>query len=186
MQRSRIIVALACGLAAGVAGSAGAGAPQPETRSGDFVHVCQGGANKGLPCTVPNQAADCPGSSCVAQPLTNATRGTLTIIEDVTERVAHEAELRERVDALKEADRRKDEFLAMLAHELRNPLAPIRNALHIVQMRGLERRQAVREAWEMIERQVENLVRLVDDLLDVSRISQGKINLQKEPIKALA
>ena len=80
MQRSRIIVALACGLAAGVAGPAGAGAPQPETRSGDFVHVCQGGANKGLPCTVPNQAGDCPGSSCVAQPLTNTVRGTLTII----------------------------------------------------------------------------------------------------------
>jgi hypothetical protein len=80
MQRSRIIVALACGLAAGVAGPAGAGAPQPETRSGDFVHVCQGGAKKGLPCTVPNQAADCPGSACIAQPLTNAVRGTLTII----------------------------------------------------------------------------------------------------------
>src|SRR5262249_19623859 len=84
-------------------------------------------------------------------------------------------------EALKEADRRKEELLAMLAHELRNPLAPIRNALHVVQMRGQERRQAVREAWEMIERQVETLVRLVDDLLDVSRISRGKINLQKEP-----
>jgi PAS domain S-box-containing protein len=94
---------------------------------------------------------------------------------DITERKRHE-------EALREADRRKDEFLAMLAHELRNPLAPIRNALHIVQMRGQERRQAVRQAWEMIERQVENLVRLVDDLLDVSRISRGKINLQKEPV----
>ena len=85
-------------------------------------------------------------------------------------------------EALREADRRKDEFLAMLAHELRNPLAPIRNALHVVQMRGQERRQAVRQAWAMIERQVETLVRLVDDLLDVSRISRGKINLRKEPV----
>src|SRR5262249_56812578 len=85
-------------------------------------------------------------------------------------------------EARREADRRKDEFLAMLAHELRNPLAPIRNALHVVQMRGQERRQAVRQAWEMIERQVENLGRLVDDLLDVSRISRGKINLHKEPV----
>src|SRR5262245_33486818 len=85
-------------------------------------------------------------------------------------------------EALREADRRKDEFLAMLAHELRNPLAPIRNALHVVQMRGQERRQAVRQAWAMIERQVETLVRLVDDLLDVSRISRGKINLQKQPV----
>jgi PAS domain S-box-containing protein len=84
--------------------------------------------------------------------------------------------------SLKEADRRKDEFLAMLAHELRNPLAPIRNALHVVQVRGQERRKAVRQAWEMINRQVENLVRLVDDLLDVSRISRGKINLRKEPV----
>lgn len=83
---------------------------------------------------------------------------------------------------LQETNRRKDEFLAMLAHELRNPLAPIRNALHIVQVRGLERREAVRHAWQTIERQVENLVRLVDDLLDVSRISRGKINLQREPI----
>jgi PAS domain S-box-containing protein len=94
---------------------------------------------------------------------------------DITERKRFE-------EALREADRRKDEFLAMLAHELRNPLAPIRNALHVIQMRGQERRQAVRQAWEMIERQVENLVRLVDDLLDVSRISRGKINLQKEPV----
>ena len=80
MQRSRIIVALACGLAAGVAGPAGAGAPQPERRSGDFVHVCQGGANKGLLCRVPTENADCPGSTCVARPLTNAILGTLTII----------------------------------------------------------------------------------------------------------
>jgi CheY-like chemotaxis protein len=68
----------------------------------------------------------------------------------------------------------------MLSHELRNPLAPIRNALHVIQMRGHVRRQAVRQAWGMIERQVEILVRLVDDLLDMSRISQGKINLDKQ------
>ncbi len=96
-------------------------------------------------------------------------------LQDMTER-------RRAEDALKEASRRKDEFLAMLAHELRNPLAPIRNALHIVQMRGPERRQAVRQAWAIIERQVENLSRLVDDLLDVSRIGQGKISLRKQPV----
>ncbi len=83
---------------------------------------------------------------------------------------------------LQDANRRKDEFLAMLAHELRNPLAPIRNALHVIQMRGLERRQAVRQSWEVVERQVENIVRLVDDLLDVSRISRGKINLQMQSV----
>jgi signal transduction histidine kinase/ActR/RegA family two-component response regulator len=80
-----------------------------------------------------------------------------------------------------ESDRRKDEFLAMLAHELRNPLAPVRNALHIIHMRGSERRNAVHNAHDMIERQVEHMVRLVDDLLDVSRITSGKINLRKEP-----
>jgi PAS domain S-box-containing protein len=92
------------------------------------------------------------------------------------------AERRQGEEALKEANRRKDEFLTMLAHELRNPLAPIRNALAIVQMRGQERRQAVRQAWAMIERQVECLVRLVDDLLDLSRISRGKIDLKKHPV----
>ena len=83
--------------------------------------------------------------------------------------------------ALKEADRHKDEFLAVLAHELRNPLAPIRNAVEIM------RRNAVTDpqlAWsrDVIERQVKHLTRLVDDLLDVSRITRGNINLSREPI----
>jgi PAS domain S-box-containing protein len=84
-------------------------------------------------------------------------------------------------EALREADRRKDEFLAMLAHELRNPLAPIRNALHLMEMAGANEAFA-RQARQMIERQVEQLVRLVDDLLDVSRITRGKINLQKQRV----
>ena len=84
--------------------------------------------------------------------------------------------------ALKEADRHKDEFLAMLAHELRNPLAPIRNAVEIM------RRNAVTDpqlAWsrDVIGRQLAHLTRLVDDLLDVSRITRGKINLNKEVIE---
>ncbi len=83
--------------------------------------------------------------------------------------------------ALREADRRKDEFLATLAHELRNPLAPVRNALHLIQLAG-QNPEAVEHARQMIERQVEHLVRLVDDLLDVGRITRGKINLQKEPV----
>jgi PAS domain S-box-containing protein len=86
---------------------------------------------------------------------------------------------------LKEADRRKTEFLAMLAHELRNPLAPIRNALQVMRLtasRGRERpeNEAVASVSEMMERQVGQLVRLVDDLLDVSRISRGKIELRRE------
>jgi PAS domain S-box-containing protein len=108
--------------------------------------------------------------------------GASKIARDIAEQKKLEAELRQYAADLGKADRRKDEFLAMLAHELRNPLAPIRSALHVVQMRGPERRQAVRQAWDVMERQVENLVRLVDDLLDISRISQGKIKLERRPV----
>jgi signal transduction histidine kinase len=102
---------------------------------------------------------------------------------DLEERVRERtAELESLYKEVKEADQRKDEFLAMLAHELRNPLAPIRNALHIITMRGRERRQDVLQAWEIVVRQVEHMSRLVDDLLDVSRITRGKINLQREPL----
>ncbi|HEY3966263.1 MAG TPA: response regulator [Planctomycetaceae bacterium] len=82
---------------------------------------------------------------------------------------------------LKEADRRKDQFLAMLGHELRNPLAPIRNAISIVKKLGLDNADLV---WcqDVIERQTEHLVRLVDDLLDVSRVSRGKIQIEKRTI----
>ena len=86
---------------------------------------------------------------------------------------------------LRSADRRKDEFLAMLAHELRNPLAPIRNALVLLGMDGLDAETAG-QAREIMNRQVDHLVRLVDDLLDVSRIMRGKIELKKEPVEAKA
>ena len=82
--------------------------------------------------------------------------------------------------ALREADQRKDEFLAMLAHELRNPLAPIRNAAQILARKFIRDRSA-QPPIEMVQRQVTQLTRLVDDLLDVSRISQGRIDLRREP-----
>lgn len=94
---------------------------------------------------------------------------------DVSDRKQLEDQLRQRATALADADRRKDEFLAMLAHELRNPLAPLSNALHLLD-RGADRERVT----QMAERQVRHLVRLVDDLLDVSRITQGKISLRKE------
>jgi signal transduction histidine kinase/ActR/RegA family two-component response regulator len=81
---------------------------------------------------------------------------------------------------LRHSDRLKDEFLAMLAHELRNPLAPIRNALQLIHLAGHDQEADNAESLAIIERQVQHLVRLVDDLLDVSRISQGKILLQKD------
>jgi CheY-like chemotaxis protein/two-component sensor histidine kinase len=85
-------------------------------------------------------------------------------------------------EALREADRRKDEFLATLAHELRNPLAPIRNSLQILKMPRVDLATA-QQTREMMERQVHHLVRLVDDLLDVSRVMRGKIELRKEPVE---
>ena len=84
--------------------------------------------------------------------------------------------------ALREADRRKDEFLAMLAHELRNPLTPIHNALQIMRRAKLPI-QEVERLHGLIERQTSHLLRLVDDLLDVARISRGKIELRREPFE---
>jgi len=83
---------------------------------------------------------------------------------------------------LRDADRRKDEFLATLAHELRNPLAPIRNSLQILKMPRLDA-ATVERSREMMERQVHQLVRMVDDLLDVSRVMRGKIELRKERVE---
>ncbi len=88
-------------------------------------------------------------------------------------------------DALKDADRRKSEFLAILAHELRNPLAPIRNALQILQ-RSDSKRENAQAIFEMMERQIAQMVRLVDDLLDVSRISHGTIELKRERVDLAA
>jgi PAS domain S-box-containing protein len=90
--------------------------------------------------------------------------------------------LRRQAAALQEADRRKDEFLALLGHELRNPLAPIRNGLHILLLPDVDH-AAVRQVKEMMEKQVNHLTRMVDDLLDVSRITRGRIQLRKEPVE---
>jgi PAS domain S-box-containing protein len=87
---------------------------------------------------------------------------------------------REAADRLREADRRKDEFLATLAHELRNPLAPIRNGLVVLKL-GVSEPAAVERTRAMMERQLEHLVVLVDDLLDASRITQGKLTLRRVP-----
>jgi PAS domain S-box-containing protein len=95
-------------------------------------------------------------------------------IRDITDRKRAE-------QALKEADHRKDEFLAMLAHELRNPLAPLRSAMQVMRLKGMDDPE-LEWARDVVERQVQQLTRLVDDLLDVSRFNQGTINLQMEPL----
>ncbi len=100
--------------------------------------------------------------------------GVVLVFRDITERRGTER-------ALEDADRRKDEFLAMLAHELRNPLAPIRNAAHTLALLGTGD-DRVRWVSGVIERQVGLMTRLVDDLLDVSRITSGKITLQRATV----
>jgi signal transduction histidine kinase len=89
-------------------------------------------------------------------------------------------ELREAIARREQADRRKDEFLAMLGHELRNPLAPIMTAVELMKLRGGFRAERERQ---VIERQSRHLLRLVDDLLDVSRITRGKVQLRREPVE---
>ncbi len=107
---------------------------------------------------------------------------------DVTERkrikeeIHRQAEtLREQAEALREADRRKDEFLALLGHELRNPLATIHNGLHVLLVPDIDPAD-LRHVKETMEKQVRHLTRLMDDLLDVSRITRGKIQLRKERV----
>ncbi|QKT03333.1 PAS domain-containing protein [Ectothiorhodospiraceae bacterium 2226] len=99
---------------------------------------------------------------------------------DLTERKALETQLREQADALARADRRKNEFLAMLAHELRNPLTPVQNAAELLHLHADGLDDQLRWATEVIGRQGRHLVRLVDDLLDVARITQGRIRLKVE------
>ena len=91
-------------------------------------------------------------------------------------------ELRDRLEALRQSDRQKDEFLATLSHELRNPLAPIRNALHILRLGGNDEQTRARVV-DTMERQVGNVIRLVDDLLELSRINEGRIELRRERVK---
>ena len=112
---------------------------------------------------------------------------TSVVITDLTEQkrhqemVAAEAHARERAIELAEADRRKDEFLAMLAHELRNPLAPIRNGIDVLRILPPDGEQA-KQILDMMEEQVHNLVRLIDDLLDVSRCTRGKLELRRQRV----
>ena len=94
---------------------------------------------------------------------------------DVTERQVT-------AQALRDTDRRKDEFLATLAHELRNPLAPIRTAVELLRMKG-EDIPELQWAREVIDRQTQAMTRLIDDLMDVSRINQGKVTLKREQVE---
>ncbi|QJW98524.1 N-6 DNA methylase [Frigoriglobus tundricola] len=106
-------------------------------------------------------------------------------VRDITERSRLQRQVRDQAAALADLDRRKDEFLATLAHELRNPLAPIRNSLHIMKLSGADA-ATVERSRNVIERQVQQMVRLVDDLMDVSRIVQGKVELRTGRVELAA
>ncbi len=110
------------------------------------------------------------------------TEFDLEAAEELARRAAIALENAELVQALKDADRRKDEFLAVLAHELRNPLAPVRNAIEILRASPATTPQ-MQWTQDVIDRQVRQLSRLVDDLLDVSRITSGKIELRRERVE---
>ena len=133
----------------------------------DTVRVAKDGRRIAISLTVsPVRAAD--GTVIAAS----------KVARDVSERKVAEQRLQQSEEALRLADRRKDEFLALLAHELRNPLAPIRYALAANSKPGRTPEQ-LRQAEEIIERQVTHMSRLLDDLLDISRITRGTLELKK-------
>jgi PAS domain S-box-containing protein len=105
----------------------------------------------------------------------------ICIVEEITGRKQSEDMLRSLNEQLREADRQKNEFLAMLSHELRNPLAPIRSGLYILERAAAGGEQAKR-AMAVIDRQVHHMTRLIDELLDITRISRGKVRLQRERV----
>jgi PAS domain S-box-containing protein len=109
-----------------------------------------------------------------------APDGCVAVITDNTHRRALERERESALQELKEADRQKDEFLAMLSHELRNPLAPILTAVEVLRLSDPNDGETAATFRDVIERQVAHMKRLLDDLLDVSRVSRGKIELRRE------
>ncbi len=109
--------------------------------------------------------------------------GSLTALPVARSVVGAERALRERMRELAVTHRRKDEFLGVLGHELRNPLAPLRHSLHLLETNAERVPDDVRRVHAVMKRQVQTMTRLVDDLLDVSRVTEGKITLRREPVE---
>jgi PAS domain S-box-containing protein len=149
-----------------------------------FTDILQDpGGSRTAECRFPHEDGswrtfETTGTNLLAEP---AVQAVVVNFRDVTEQRRLEEELRCHAANLQEADRRKNEFLALLAHELRNPLAPLRNALFVLKQSGANGRSG-ETLYDLMERQVRQLTRLVEDLLDVSRIAEGKIQLRKEVV----
>lgn len=111
--------------------------------------------------------------------------GCVLVFRDITDKKEMENELRQVAAELSTANRKKDEFLATLAHELRNPLAPLRNAVQLMQVAG-DNAEVVKQARLMMERQLAQMARLVDELMDISRISRGRIEIKKQRVELAA
>jgi len=145
-------------------------ADAPTLRSGGMFPLIARGRIVGVACFA---------SGSVGRVFSNPD---LQLLEDLTGRAAIALDNAQLYQQLQEGDRHKNEFLAMLGHELRNPLTPIRNAAELLRRSGSDP-ERLNWAQGVIERQVKHLARLVDDLLDVSRITRGKIELQQEPLE---
>lgn len=161
------------------------------TRQGervDLASVWRGEALRGLEVVFERPSGGRAELLLSASPLIAAggeRLGVVITLTDITALRAAEDELRRQTTELQHNDRRKDEFLAMLAHELRNPLSPIQSSLEIMHLRALDD-PLTRRCRDVIRRQVVQLTRLVDDLLEVSRINTGKIELRMERIDLAA
>ena len=108
-------------------------------------------------------------------------KGAICLVSDITDRKRMEMELLGQAQKLQEASQRKDEFLAMLAHELRNPLAPLANTLQIIRLQVLGN-PLIEESLDVARRQIQHMSRLLEDLFDVSRITRGRVELRKNTI----
>ncbi|HEX6721557.1 MAG TPA: ATP-binding protein, partial [Burkholderiaceae bacterium] len=115
-------------------------------------------------------------------PLADGRHGVVCYFRDISAQVRVRREIEESHEALRVADQRKNEFLATLSHELRNPLAPLRNALHLIRFHD-DNPPAMASARDLMERQLNSLVRLVDDLLEMSRITSGSLELKRELVE---
>jgi PAS domain S-box-containing protein len=146
-----------------------------ELLEGVLAGGADGQASATLEVDLPRESDEALEVRLIASARTGATPGTLVAIHDITARRRAEA-------ALREESGRKDDFLAALSHELRNPLAPIRTSLSVLE-RVEPGGEDAHKAMAILRRQVDHLVRIVDDLLDVTRIARNKVHLQREPLE---